>query len=161
MNDCLRLVEDRDLDAVLKIFNHHVSHSFAAYAENEFGPEVVDVFRRSASAFYVQEVDGEIAGFGFIRPYNLFENFNHTAMLTYFLLPEYTGMGLGTKLLNQLQDYARENGIYNLVAHISSKNQQSLNFHKKQGFEECGRLKNMGKKFGEDFDIVWVQKFID
>ena len=161
MNDRIRLVEDRDVDAVLGVFNYHVSHSFAAYAEGEFGPVVVETFRKSASVFYVQEVDDTIAGFGFLRPYNLFDNFNHTAMLTYFLLPEFTGKGLGTKLLNQLQEYARQNGIYNLLAHISSQNLQSLNFHKKHGFEECGRLKKVGKKFGEEFDVVWVQKFLD
>ncbi len=161
MSDRIRPVEDRDAEAVLKVFNHHVAHSFAAYAEQEFGSEVFETFKKNASVFYIQEVDDEVAGFGFIRPYNLFENFCHTGMLTYFLLPQYTGRGLGTKLLNKLLDYARDNGIYNLVAHISSKNVQSLNFHKKHGFEECGRLKKMGKKFGEAFDIVWVQKFLN
>jgi len=161
MDGLIRLMEERDAEAVLNVFNYHVSNSFAAYAEKPFEIEVVHRFKKEASVMYVIDLEGEVVGFGFIRPYNLFENFQHTAMLTYFLLPDYTGRGLGTQMLDRLVEYAAENGIYNLVAHISSKNQQSLNFHIKHGFEECGRLKNMAKKFGETFDIVWVQKFIE
>ncbi len=161
MNDRIRLAEERDTESILNVFNYHVSNSFAAYAEKEFDRRVVDSFVKEASVLYVQEVGDNVVGFGFLRPYNLFENFCHTATLTYFLLPQYTGLGLGTKLLDKLIEYAGDNGIYNLVAHISSKNEQSLNFHKKHGFEECGRLKKMGTKLGEEFDIVWVQKFLD
>ena len=97
-------------------------------------------------------------GFGFIKPYRDLENFNHTGMLTYFILPEYTGQGVGTKIMHALLEKGKSLGIHNFVAHISSKNKQSLRFHQKQGFKECGRIKNIGHKFGEFFDLVWVQK---
>ncbi len=29
------------------------------------------------------------------------------------------------------------------------------------GFEECGRLKRVGRKFGRDFDVVYMQRFLD
>jgi L-amino acid N-acyltransferase YncA len=28
----------------------------------------------------------------------------------------------------------------------------------KNGFRECGRFLKIGRKFGEDFDAVWLQK---
>lgn len=36
----------------------------------------------------------------------------------------------------------------------------SLAFHRKHGFEDCGRFKGVGRKFGEDFDIVWMQRHL-
>jgi len=58
-------------------------------------------------------------------------------------------------------DDGRSIGMINFIAHLSSKNEQSIQFHKKHGFTECGRLKDIGIKFGQLFDIVWVQKQIE
>ena len=51
-------------------------------------------------------------------------------------------------------------GIDNFVANVCSLNEDSLRFHLKNGFVECGRLKRVGKKFDTDFDIVWMQKYL-
>ena len=50
--------------------------------------------------------------------------------------------------------------IETLTANVSSLNPQSLAFHHKQGFKECGRLKQVGKKHDQLFDVVWFQKSI-
>ena len=71
---------------------------------------------------------------------------------------DYTGLGLGTKLLNELISAGKKIGITNYLAHISSQNTQSLNFHKKHGFEEVGRFKKVAIKFNNFIDVVWVQK---
>ncbi len=156
----IRDAMDSDRNAITTIFNRFVRESFAAYSEKEFDSKQMEGLFQTARIFKVL-VDGEtVVGFGFNRPYREFENFSHVGMLTYFILPEHTGKGLGTRMLNSLMEEGREMGNTNFVAHISSKNKQSLAFHKKHGFEECGRLKNMGFKFGESFDIVWVQKQI-
>jgi len=62
--------------------------------------------------------------------------------------------------LNVLIKEAKRKGFDTLLASISSLNEISLNFHLKNGFTECGRFKRIGKKFGQDFDEVWMQRFI-
>ena len=37
---------------------------------------------------------------------------------------------------------------------------RSINFHRKNGCIECGRFKNVGRKKGQVFDTVWMQKMI-
>ena len=49
-------------------------------------------------------------------------------------------------------------GVDNLLANISSLNPPSLEFHRKHGFRECGRFEKILTKFGQDLDIVWMQK---
>jgi len=60
-------------------------------------------------------------------------------------------------MLRQLIKDAKSNGIHNILACIVSKNTQSIKFHEKHGFVECGRFKNVGYKFNQYFDLVWMQ----
>jgi phosphinothricin acetyltransferase len=73
-------------------------------------------------------------------------------------MPEHTRRGIGSGLLSRLIDGAKEAGIDNLLACVSSLNEQSLRFHAKAGFERCGTVREAGRKFGQDFDLVWFQK---
>jgi phosphinothricin acetyltransferase len=60
----------------------------------------------------------------------------------------------------RLMHVAGEKGITSILAGISSLNSASIAFHKKQGFQECGRFLKIGRKWGQDFDVVWMQKMI-
>ena len=62
--------------------------------------------------------------------------------------------------LATLEQEAQKVEITTLLANISSLNKQSIAFHRKQGFKDCGRFERIGSKFGKDFDVVWMQKFI-
>lgn len=55
---------------------------------------------------------------------------------------------------------AQRMGADTLLACISSLNLASIRFHQKQGFKECGRLARIGRKFEQDFDVVWMQKHL-
>jgi L-amino acid N-acyltransferase YncA len=158
-----RPVKEGDHRALTDIFNYYIENSYAAYREKKIDTAFVEILKRIAGEypFYtIESIEGEIAGFGMIHPYHPAETFTRVAELSYFLAPDHTGRGLGTKLLHRLTEDALQMGIDTLVASISSRNEQSLNFHKKNGFVECGRFKRIGRKWGEDFDMVWMQKFI-
>ena len=154
----IREFADGDAKAVLDIFNYFARESPAVYSETELGIEHIEQFIKSARLFYVLISEEKVIGFGFVSPYKPFKNFSHTGVLTYFILPEYTGKGLGSDLFNHIIEEGKKIGITNYLAHISSKNVQSLNFHKKHGFEEAGKFSNVGTKFGNYFDVIWVQK---
>lgn len=156
----IRQASDNDLEAITQVMNYFIIHSFAAYAEKEVPVEFMKKFIHTARVSLVLTIENQVIGYATINPYKELENFNHTGVLTYFILPQYTRLGLGTRLFTQLISKAKEMGITNLIANISGKNQQSLQFHQKHGFTQCGCFKNMGKKFGELFDIIWVQKDI-
>jgi len=70
------------------------------------------------------------------------------------------GKGIGTKALKLLEEDGRNMGIKQILANISSYNEQSIEFHRKNGFLECGRFLNIGKKNGNNFDVVWMEKEI-
>ena len=152
---------NKDNAAVTTVFKYSVEKSFAAYPETPVSPDFFDEQLESVYPFYVIEKrDGEVIGFGAIRPYSHHETLKRAATAMYFILPNYTGKGLGRRLLEILTVEAKKMEVETLLVHISSKNKASLEFHKKSGFQKCGRFRRVGRKFERDFDIVWMQKLI-
>lgn len=147
-----------DLEGMLSIFNYFALNSFAVYSNMPFNIGHMNKIADDIKICLVIEIENKLVGFGYVNYLKPFPNFKNTGVLTYFILPEYTGIGLGTMLFEKLISKGKEIGITNYLANISSKNQQSLNFHKKLGFEVVGSFKNVASKFDETFDMIWVQK---
>jgi len=156
----VREVRDSDRDAIIPIFNHYAATSYAAYPEMPVNERFFEFLRDGTLEFYVLENTQRVIGFGLIKPVLPFPAFMKTGMLTYFLLPEFTGQGFGKLLLEQLTTEATKLGMTSLVANMASKNIPSIRFHLKNGFCEVGRLQNAGFKFSEPFDVLWMQKMV-
>ena len=159
----IRAATDEDRVPITDVFNYYVENSFAAYPTSKLPPLFYDYIgcHREKYPFYVIETaDKHVVGFGYLHPHHVADSMNRTGEVTYFLLPEAGRKGIGARLLELFAVAAPGLGIDNFVANVCSLNEESLKFHLKHGFVECGRLKRVGKKFGEDFDIVWLQKFL-
>jgi L-amino acid N-acyltransferase len=154
----LRHAADADAADVIGIFNHYAATGFAAYTEAPMPVGFYAALRTGTYAFRVLEDAGTVVGFGSVRPLLPFPAFDSAALLSYFIAPAYTGRGLGTRLLGQLAADARADGCATLVANVSSRNTASLAFHAARGFAEVGRLRAVGVKFDEPFDLVWLQR---
>jgi phosphinothricin acetyltransferase len=139
-----------------------VENSFAAYPEQKVPYEFYGMLMQLAKGypFYVALTGDKVVGYGLLRPHAPFGTFRRAAELTCFIAPEHTGNGIGTLILDHLAADARGMGIDTILAGVSSANEGSIAFHKKYGFAECGRFRCAGKKFGKDFDEVWLQLFL-
>lgn len=163
MDFMIEEVSNEDAKAVIDLFNHYVMHSFAAYPEEAVPYEFFNLFLNLSKDYpflVAKDGTGSLLGFALLRPYSPIPVFFKTAELTCFIAPEHTGKGLGRGLLSRLLDAASKKGIKNILAGISSLNLTSLAFHSKCGFVECGRFPAAGRKWGRDFDVVWMHKVI-
>ena len=154
-------VGESDRTGIVDIFNHYVEHTFVAYPEEKVPYTFFDLIlgiARTHPAVTVRDADGGIAGFGMLRPRNPMPAFARTAEITCFLRPDLTGRGIGPEVLGYLEAGARERGIACILASIFSQNEGSIRFHRRHGFVECGRFRNVGSKRGVLFDVVWMQK---
>jgi len=149
---------------VMDIYNYYIAQSFAAYPDSPLPYEFFNKFlelTKGYPAFVIENAEsGKVVGFCFLRAYNPFPTFRETAEITYFLEKDEVGKGIGGKALEKLEGEAKKIGIKTLLADISSENMQSIAFHKKNGFTECGRFHHIGKKKGKNFDVVWMQKIL-
>jgi len=159
MSVTIRPVGRTDWRTITAIFNHYVKTSPAAYPED---PVAESFFRDRHNAAldypFLVAVDGaRVVGFGGLRSIHPAATLRRAAQLGYFLAPECTGQGIGSRLLGELLDAGRRMGVDTFLAHISSLNDGSIRFHLRHGFTECGRFRRVGRKRGQDFDMVWMQ----
>lgn len=147
---------------VMAIFNYYVENGFSAFPETCLPEPFFQKFLEMTKGYpaFVMKTDDNpaVAGFCFLRPHSPFPVFRRTAEITCFLKPDSTGKGLGRAALEKLEVEAQNRGISYILAGISSRNEQSLIFHRKNGFYECGRFRNIGTKKGTAFDVIWMQK---
>jgi len=140
---------------------YFIRHSHAAFLAKPVDYAFFDNFLKMARGYpavVVRSAAQQVVGFAFLRPHYSAEAFRRAAEINYFILPEHTRQGLGTAILELFVEQAGALGIDTILACVSSKNLESLRFHGKNGFRECGRFLKIGRKFGEDFDVVWLQK---
>ena len=153
-----------DLGEALEIFNLYIVNAFAGCGEV---PASLGTIRRMVAecgnlpAVAVRDHEGALAGFGLLRPYSPLPAFSHAVMITVFISPKHTRQGIGARMLSYMEEAARRCGVTTVLAHISSRNEPSLAFHRKQGFMEAGRFRDIGSKCGSLFDVVWMQKSIE
>lgn len=147
-------------EGVMNIYNFYIENSLAAYPEKIMPHEYFEKFMEHTKGYpaYTIFSDDEIAGFCFLKAYNPHSTFKETAEITYFIKEGFTGKGIGKLALEKLEEEARKMGIRYILASISSENAQSLSFHKKHGFTQCGRFGKIITKGGVQFDIIWMQK---
>ncbi len=148
---------------VIDIFNHFIRHSHAAFLTEPVDYNFFDhllKMSRGYPAVVVKDAAQQVVGFAFLRPHYSEASFRRTAEITYFILPDHTRQGLGSAILEFFGERAGAMGIDTFLAAISSKNEASLKFHLQHGFREAGRFAKIGRKFGEDFDVVWLQKHL-
>ena len=157
----IRQFREEDRERIIEIYNYYVRESYAAYPSEKVEPGFIDFLMKGVHSFYVAESGGSVVGFAFLKPYLPISTFGTTATVTYFIDPDHRKSGLGTHILMTLESDAKKKGIHTLLAHISSRNEDSISFHKKNGFSECGRFPEIGMKFGERFDVIWVVKKLD
>lgn len=156
-------LEMKHKPGVMAIFAHYIENSFAAYATAMWSEERFNLILNGPdilTALIIENENNRVLGFGLLKKFHPGDAIKRTAELTYFLDPECTRKGLGKALLETLAAEAKNAGVDNLVASVSSKNEPSIRFHKNNGFEQAGRIRDAGFKFGEDFDIVLFQKKI-
>jgi phosphinothricin acetyltransferase len=159
MSAAIRPIAPDDWPAVTAIFNHYVRTSPAAYPDEPVGEAFFRDRHQAAPGYpFLVALDGaRIVGFGGLSPIHPAATLRRAAQLSYFFAPDFTGQGIGSRVLSALIEAGRRMGVDTFLAHISSLNEGSIRFHLRHGFAECGRFRRVGRKRGEDFDMVWMQ----
>ncbi len=150
-------------EPVIDIFNYYIENSFAAFPEHKLSYSFFDMILKSTAgypAIVVKADNEEVIGFAFLRPYHPIPVFKRVAEITYFIKKEHTGKGIGRSMLEYITEEAQKADIDSILACISSLNENSINFHHRNGFQPSGTLYHIGRKFNQDFSVHIMQKTI-
>lgn len=146
---------------VVEILNYYIIHTTSAYREDTVEEDFASAFLEGPDvycSFVMKNREDHVIGFCVLEPYRNISTFSEAADVMYFIHSEYTGKGIGGLALKRAEETARGMGIKKLVVDISTENNGSIEFHRKHGFHEYGRIPDIGKKFGRNFGIAYLVK---
>ena len=151
---------DEHRNSIIDILNYYIENEYSAYREEKVAYEFYNNFLTIAENYpaFAIKVKEIVVGFSYLNSYNPCSSFKETAVITYFINKDYKGKGIGKTVLSRMEVEAKKNGIKNILANISSVNEESLVFHSKNGFVKCGEFDDIITKRKKVFSIIWMQK---
>jgi len=156
----LRPASESDLVAINDIYNHYVLHSTCTYQDE---PELMEDRRRWFShhgekhPVIVAVTEGRVAGWGSLSAFHARSAYRHTVENSIYVHHEQHRRGIGSLLLEDLIARSRDLGHRVIIAGIDGQQAASAALHAKFGFEKVGHLKNVGFKFGQWLDVIYMQ----
>lgn len=111
-----------------------------------------------AAPFLVAEAGGQVLGLATCGPFRSGPGYAFCVEHSVHLDPQARRRGIGTMLMEHLQQAAAVAGKRVMVAAISGANPGAVAFHAALGFTEVGRMPAVGFKAGQWLDLVLMQK---
>lgn len=151
----------QDAPAIQKIYAPYVLHTTIT-----FDIEVPDLlyFERLIETvqtqlpFLVIEDHQTVIGYAYAHPYKPRAAYNQTVETSIYVNQAQRQHGIGQALYTALEDALRQRDIVNLLACITFPNPASIAFHHKFGYQQVAHFHQVGYKFGQWLDIIWMQK---
>lgn len=165
MTEEVKIIEAElsDIDEILDIYTYYVENTLSCFEENAPQKQkminLLNFIRSKDLAFYVAKIDGKVVGYSYATQYRRRSAYKYTVESSVYLHPDFTGKGIAKKLLNKVIEDISAKGFKQMIAVVVVQdNRDSINFHKKMGFEKKGHLEKVGYKFGKWLDINLFQK---
>ena len=159
----IRPSRDEDLDAITRIYGHHVLHGTGTFETTP--PTPTDMATRRADVlgkglpWLVVEDGGQVLGFAYGNWFKPRPAYRFSVEDSIYMAPEAAGKGLGRALLAELLAALERAGLRRVMAVIGdSTNAGSIGVHTALGFERVGTVSSCGWKFGRWLDIVIMQR---
>ena len=159
----IRLATSADAAAIAAIWEPVVRHSLVTFSSTvKSDNDVCDLLQAAEArghATFVADNDG-IAGFATYGQFRTGAGYAHTMEHTIILAPEARGQGLGRELMVAVMDHARSQGAHSMFSGISAANPAGVNFHRALGFQQIARFPQVGRKFDQWLDLIFMQKWL-
>ncbi|MEC8291959.1 MAG: GNAT family N-acetyltransferase, partial [Pseudomonadota bacterium] len=103
----------------------------------------------------------QVIGYASYGPWRPFHGFRETVEHSVYVRDGQRGKGLGRQLMQALIDQARADGLHMMVAAVTAGNDASIRLHEALGFEVTARMPQVGQKFGEWLELIFLQLRLD
>ena len=161
----IRRAEQGDLPALLAIYNHYVRETPATF---DIEPRTLEQRQAWLDGFadkgryqcFVAVKDGRTVGSAASVRYNERAAYETTVSTGIYLAPDARGQGMGRRLYQALFDALAREDIHRAHAGIVPPNPASIGLHESFGFRRAGTLTEVGRKFGQFWDVaVYLKSF--
>lgn len=150
-----------DLPAISAIYNFFVLHSTCTY---QIDPETLadrqawfDLHSSDKYPVVVAELDGQLVGWGSLSEFHARAGYAPTAEASVYIAHGFHRRGLGRTILQDLIERARIAKFHSLIGGTSADQSASIALQESLGFIRVAHLKEVGQKFGQRLDVVYMQ----
>jgi L-amino acid N-acyltransferase YncA len=159
-----RLAKRRDAEALQEIYNVEVLESTVTFdlVPRSFTEQVAWIDEHSGGhpAIVAVSDDDAVVGFASLSPYRPRPAYAPTVEDSVYVHRDRRGHGIGRLLLTDLVELARNHGFHSAIGRIVGGHEASIALHRACGFEEVGRERDVGRKFGRWLDVVLMQRML-
>jgi len=137
----LRQAADNDFDFVYELYMHQQINPFLLYEQmgvNDFKPVFEDLKNRKI--LFVFEDGGVPTGMCKLVPQQ-YRNSHIVYLGGIAVHPFFAGKGEGIKMMEEIIEYAKQNGFLRIELSVASINERAIRLYEKAGFVKEGLLK--------------------
>ncbi|MBH2002313.1 MAG: N-acetyltransferase [Moraxellaceae bacterium] len=159
----IRFATMDDLGQILAIYNHQILTGTAnwndqAVTSEQYQQRFQDMQQQQFPMIVVEDQhNNKIAGYAYYSAFRAISGYRQSIEHSVFVDPQYARQGLGKALMQQLIHLAVQQRMHIMVAAIDSENTGSIILHEQLGFVQTGYMPQVGQKFGQWRDLVWMQ----
>ena len=161
MTPTIRLATSADLPAINDIYNYYVLRSTCTY---QLEPEPLEArqewFAKHPPEKYpvtVAEMGGDVVAWGSLSKFRDRAAYDGSVEASIYVRHDMHRQGLGRALLVDLIERAKQIGFHTLIGGASADQTASLRLQESLGFEHVAHFKEVGYKFDQWLDVVFLQ----
>jgi phosphinothricin acetyltransferase len=153
-----------DAKAIARIYNQGIEDRVATL---ETTPRTADeraqwITGRSARhpVLVATSASGEVLGWASLNQFNPRPAYDHVADFSVYVAREARGSGVGTSLLQALEDRARQIGFHKLVLAAFPTNAAGMRLYTQRGFQVVGTYHEQGLLDDRWVDVILMEKIL-
>jgi L-amino acid N-acyltransferase YncA len=156
----IRTATTADAASICAIYNHYVLETTITFEEAVIPPAEMANRMEETLASLPWLVCGDpagIHGFAYASKWKGRCAYRHSAEVTVYLDPKFTGQGLGSRLYEALLMDLRQRTLHAVIGGIALPNPASIALHERLGFRKVAHFEQVGWKFGQWIDVGYWQ----
>lgn len=162
----IRTAEPEDAEKLVQLIADAENSNFMMFepgerkmTANQLKKRIEAMENEKTSAILLADLEGELLGYLFVIG-NTPQRVRHAAYLAIGISEKSRGAGVGTKLFERLEEWAKETNITRLELTVMVHNRAGLGLYQKRGFKIEGIKKNSLMVDGKYIDEYYMAKLI-
>ena len=90
--------------------------------------------------WFITEYEGKVIGQCSVGLVGKNERYCHRAEVTFVVLKDYWGIGIGKKLMQQCIDWCKNKNIYQIELKVVTENERAIKMYESFGFKVTGKI---------------------
>ena len=146
----IRKPEIEDAKAIINVISTADTETkFMARNPHEFNVTVEqekvflnNILNDNDQELFVAEYEGKVIGSCSVGLVKQYERYRHRAEVTFVVLKDFWGIGIGRKLMQQCIDWCKDKNISQIELSVVADNKRAINMYESFGYKTVGTIPN-------------------